>query len=204
MSGLLLRKVNSSLILSGAVAISGAVVSSYFGDLKSGSSFNQKLVALFGVLVFLSFSIIFLHILSSAIYKVLVRHRLGTSRAVAIKFAARVFGYIIIFLTTLSLLNIPIDKLLIGGAAIGIILGVAAQQSLSNFFGSVMLILTRVYTVGDNVTIVSGPLGGRYEGKVIDIGLSHTMIEEADGEKVRLPNSTMLSGAAIRTHKKIS
>ncbi|MFI5270554.1 MAG: mechanosensitive ion channel domain-containing protein [Candidatus Saccharimonadales bacterium] len=204
MSGFLLRKVNSSLILSGAIAVSGAVVSSYFGDLKNGSSFNQNLVALFGVLVFLSFSIIFLHILSSSVYQLFVRHKLGTSRAVAIKFATRVFGYVVIFLFTLSLLNISIDKLLIGGAAVGIILGVAAQQSLSNFFASVVLILTRLYTVGDNVTIVSGPLGGKYEGRVADIGLSHTVIEDEDGERVRLPNAAMLSGAAIRTHKKTS
>ncbi len=191
------RRANTGLIPSGAIAIAGAVLSSVYGNLHYGT-INQKLISFAGIAIFLMFSSVFLHIFTDALYKVTTSHNLGIARAVAIKFGVRILGYIVIFFVTLGLLEIPVGRLLIGGAAVGIILGVAAQESLSNFFASVVLIVSHLYTVGDHIVVSSGPLGGKYEGKVTDIGLTHTVILEKNGTILRLPNSTMLSGAAIR------
>lgn len=106
-------------------------------------------------------------------------------------------GYIVIFLVTLSLLGIPVDNLMLGGAALGIIIGVAAQQALANLFASIVLIMARPFSVGSYITINAGALGGEYTGSVEEIGLVHTKIKIQDGTSVLLPNAALLSGAAI-------
>jgi len=194
------RKANMGLIPSGIFMVFGGIICSVFGHVQTGS-LNQRLIAIGGLLIFMFFSTIFLHVLTGTVYKILISSHLGTSRAVAIRFMIRVFGYIVILFTILGLLHIPFGRLLIGGAAIGIILGVAAQQALANFFASVVLIISHPYSVGEKIILNSGALGGSYEGKVIDIGLTHTLIEEENGNIVHLPNATLLSNTAIRSLK---
>jgi hypothetical protein len=41
-------------------------------------------------------------------------------------------GYLVVLLTTLDLVRVPIQNLVLGGAVTGVIVGVAAQQPLSN------------------------------------------------------------------------
>jgi small-conductance mechanosensitive channel len=162
------------------------------------ASDNHKLIAFTGVLLFLIFSTIFLHILSNAIGIFIVSNRLGVGRAAAIQFILRLLGYLTILFTTLDHLGLPVGHILLGSAVLGIILGVAAQQALANFFASIVLIISHPFTVGEEITLISGGLGGTYTGNVIDIGLTHTRLREVDGNIIALPNSTLLTGATIR------
>jgi small-conductance mechanosensitive channel len=95
---------------------------------------------------------------------------------------------------------VPVGHILVGSAVLGIVLGVAAQQALANFFASIILIISHPFTVGESITIVSGGLGGSYEGMVDDIGLTHTKINLVNGNIVKLPNSALLTSAAIVKH----
>lgn len=194
------RNARAQLISDGILLVGGAIVATHFGQIQGGGVHN-KVIAIVGVLAFLVFSVLFLHVLTSSIKNFLAVRRFGASRAASIRYALRIFGYIIIFFITLSLLHIPVGKLLLGSAVVGIILGVAAQQALSNFFASIILILSHPFSVGEAVVINSGALGGRYEGTIKDIGLTHTSIRESDGTVVLLPNAAMLSGSAIRRQK---
>ena len=99
---------------------------------------------------------------------------------------------------TLNFLNVQVGKLLLGGAVLGVILGVAAQQALANFFASIVLIISHPFSVGDNIVITAGALGGEYRGIIKDIGLTHTKLREEDGHIVFLPNATILSSASVR------
>jgi len=76
-------------------------------------------------------------------------------------------------------------------------LSVAAQQSLANFFASIIIVIDRPFVVGQYITINSGALGGEYTGKVLDISFSRTRIRLEDESTVSLPNATLLSGAAV-------
>src|SRR5581483_11098225 len=107
----------------------------------------------------------------------------------------RTIGYPIILLETLSLINIPIQTLLLGSAVTGIILGVAAQQALANFFASIILLVSQPFKVGQRTFIRNGAFG-EYTGTIIDMGLTHTKLELDDGTKVLLPNAAVLSSAA--------
>lgn len=186
------------LIPLGFLAAIGAIVSAMYGKGRTGTS-DHKLIALTGVLVFVVFSVTFIHTLTNAIRGLISKHRyrLAARQAGSIRFVLRIVGYLAILLTTLELMGISVERLLLGSAVLGIILGVAAQQALANFFASIVLVISHPFSVGEYISINSGALGGKYTGTVIDIGLTHTRLQEVTGDVVLLPNSTLLSGAAF-------
>ena len=98
-------------------------------------------------------------------------------------------------LVTLDLLGVAIERLLLGGVVTGVILGIAAQQTLANLFAGVVLLLSRPFEVGDDIRLYSGSLGGLFEGRVTEIGLTYVRLETADG-LLSLPNSQVLSAAS--------
>ena len=190
------KKVKYGLFASGLMMIGGAVVGSVYFNVAD-KRIEYRVIAYCGVLIFACSAIIFLRAFTGTINKIISNRRLGAGRAGAIQLFLRVIGYIIILMGSLELMNISVSKLLLGGAIVGIILGVAAQQSLANFFASIVLIITHPYRVGEEVTLFSGSLGGKYEGVVLDIGLTHTRLKQTDGKIIYMPNATLLAGAAI-------
>jgi len=194
-------RANTRLIPCAVLFVFGAILSSTHGYARRGS-FEHRLIALAGVALFLVSATAFLHILTAAIHGSAILHRLGAGRAGAIQFVTRTFGYLAILLSGLELVGIPVGRILLGSAVLGIILGVAAQQALANVFASFVLILAHPFSVGEQVVLNSGALGGKLEGIVNDIGLTHTRLEEEDGNIIQLPNATLLSGASVIVRKK--
>jgi small-conductance mechanosensitive channel len=194
------QEANVRMLPSAVLFVAGAIISSDNGDVRHGN-FDHKVMALVGVFFFVIFATAFLRVLTKTVAKQVSLQHLSVGRAAALQFVLRTVGYIAIFLTTLDLIGIPVGKLLLGGAALGIILGVAAQQALANFFASVVMIISHPLAVGEKVIINSGGLGGKYEGTIKDIGLTHTKLENVDGDLVLLPNAALLSGATITMDK---
>lgn len=190
------RKANVKLVLCVFLSVVGLSIGIANGGIKRGGV-NHKLIASAGVLFFLIFAIIFLEVLTNALHKTIVSKRLGVGRAAALQFIVRLFGYLAILILSLSLVGVPVGHLLLGSAVLGIILGVAAQQALANFFASIVLIVSHPFTVGEHLTLISGALGGKHIGTIVDIGLTHTKLQEKNGTIIALPNSTLLTGAAI-------
>src|SRR5690242_20246984 len=83
-------------------------------------------------------------------------------------------------------------QLLVGGALTGVIVGIAAQQPLSNLFAGLVLLITRPLAVGQWVRIHSGALGGPLEGSVIEMGLIYTTLS-TEHEILHIPNSGLLN-----------
>jgi small-conductance mechanosensitive channel len=195
------RQARLKLIASGILIIFGADLADHYGKIHH-KAFHDHLLSYLGDLIFVVFGVVFLHALTKVMQKLIANRRLGAGRAASIQFMLRLIGYVIILLGLLDYLNVPVGKLLLGGAVLGVILGVAAQQALGNFFASIILIIAHPYSVGADITITSGALGGKYVGRVKDIGLTHTAIKQANGRVVLLPNAMVLAGAAISRHKK--
>ncbi len=164
-------------------------------------SIDSRLFSLFGVILFASFATIFLVSATKALRHILADSRLKIGHVSVLLFVVRIIGYAIIVLATLSLLGVPVGSLIVGGAALGIILGVAAQQALSNIFASFVLIIARPFATGDYVTINAGGFGREYSGEIKDVGLTHTQLKEKDGVTVLLPNSALLQWATISPQK---
>jgi small-conductance mechanosensitive channel len=121
-------------------------------------------------------------------------HRAGASAASAVRVIVSIVGYLFVVLGLLQLLNIDLGNLLLGGAVTGVVLGIAAQQTLSNFFAGLVLIFARPYMPGQRVIVRTGALGGPFEGLIISAGLIFTTIQTDTGP-VNLPNSGLMSAA---------
>ncbi|HEU4480774.1 MAG TPA: mechanosensitive ion channel family protein [Actinomycetota bacterium] len=185
-----------------AVAIAGFVVGRTFGQFKNdklaaggGDPAGQaeRLMAVGGAVVVLVAGILAVRYLGTAVRRA-IEEKGEDGRATAIVFVMSLFGYAIVILATIAVLDVKIEKLLLGGALTGVIVGIAAQQSLGNFFAGIVLLLVRPFAVGDHVVLRSGPLGGEYEGRVIDMSLFYVDII-TDRGPVKLPNAGVLASA---------
>ena len=76
----------------------------------------------------------------------------------------------------------------------GVVIGIAAQQTLGNFFAGLVLMFARPFVVGQRVIIRSGAMGGPFEGVIAGIGIMYTSITTADA-LINLPNSGVLAAA---------
>lgn len=121
-------------------------------------------------------------------------HRAGPTAATPLRVASLLLGYLIVALCGLDLLAVPVGKLLVGGAVTGVILGIAAQQSLSNLFAGVVLLFARPYVPGEAIRIRSGAFGGSLDGVVTSVGLLYTTLDTTDGV-INIPNAGLLAAA---------
>ena len=71
----------------------------------------------------------------------------------------------------------------LGSAALAV--GLSLQGSLANFAGSVLILVTRPFRVGDYIISSGG------EGTVRDIGLVFTEIQTPDNRQITLPNGAL-------------
>lgn len=128
--------------------------------------------------------------------RAMLQPKMGSSHATMVRVVIVLIGWATILTVTLDLLGIPIGRLILGGAVTGVLLGIAAQQTLANLFAGIVLLLARPFDVGDDIKLFSGPLGGPFEGKVLEIGLAYVRLETDDGTTTHLPNAQVLSAAA--------
>ncbi|MTD16928.1 mechanosensitive ion channel [Nakamurella sp. YIM 132087] len=119
----------------------------------------------------------------------------GPSAGAAVRLVVIIGGYAIVLLSTLTLLGVSARNLLVGGAVTGVVIGIAAQQTLGNFFAGIVLFFARPYVPGQRVKIRSGALGGPFEGVIVRAGMMYTLIETDDEGPVNLPNAALLGSA---------
>lgn len=95
---------------------------------------------------------------------------------------ARIVVIVMFAVIAVSQLGISITPLIaaVGGLAVGV--SFALQGPVSNYGAGLVIILTRMYRVGDTVTIQ-----GR-TGLVEDISLATTVLLTEDGERIVIPN----------------
>jgi len=81
-----------------------------------------------------------------------------------------------------SIFEMQITALLASAGVFGLAVAFAAQDSIANIFGTVMLLTDKPFKLGDRVTI------DNTDGNVEAIGLRSTRIRNLDGHLVSLPN----------------
>jgi small-conductance mechanosensitive channel len=120
--------------------------------------------------------------------------RIGLGHASVVRWVLTVAGYVIILFSVLGLLQVNVASLLLGGAVTGVVVGIAAQQSLGNVFAGVVLLLSRPFAVGDDIRLRSGALAGELNGKVTGMGLTYVALLTEDGP-LSVPNAQVLAAA---------
>jgi small-conductance mechanosensitive channel len=177
----------------GLVAVAALVVGSALGSVH-GPALRPRVVVWSSAVVFLVFGVIATRRASAGLGH-MVTTRTMPSAGAAVRLVTTGVGYLIIICAELGLLDVSIDHLLVGAGLAGIVLGIAAQQSLGNVFASVVLLLAKPFTVGERIRIRSGTLGGIFDATVMGVSLTYVTVDTDDGI-LKIPNSVMLATAA--------
>lgn len=189
--------VRAALVL--VLAVAGLVVASagqirrFRGPPIDPVTSSELLLAIAGSCLWLVFGVIALRMFVRGVRAATGGH-LGDSRAKPLGTVLSAVGYVIILLALLQVLDVKITGLLLGGALTGVIVGIAAQQTLGNFFAGIVLLLNRPFSQGELIVLRSGPLGGEYEGIVTEMGLFYVRLQTEYGP-VQLPNAGVLASA---------
>jgi len=99
----------------------------------------------------------------------------------------KVFVIVIGGLAILSNLDIDIIPLLTGLSIGGLALALAAQDTLKNFFGSIMIFIDRPFQVGDWIS------SGDIDGTVEEVGFRATRIRTFANSVTYVPNGNLVS-----------
>ncbi len=91
-----------------------------------------------------------------------------------------IFGIILI----LGVWGVDVTPFIAGLGIAGLAISFAIQDSLSNIFGGISILLDKVYKVGDRIALDSGEVGN-----VADVGLRSTRLRTFDNEIIIVPNS---------------
>ena len=84
-----------------------------------------------------------------------------------------------------AILGMKITALVAGAGIAGLAVALAAKDTLANFFGSVMIMLDKPFTVGERVSLDS------LTGTVEKIGFRSTRIRSLSGHMYSIPNSKL-------------
>ena len=104
------------------------------------------------------------------------------------------FGFV--GLVVLGLWEVDLGGLLVGAGFLGIVVGLAARQTLGSLIAGFVLMFSRPFTIGDWVQV------GDEEGIVTDITIFNTRLENFDGEYVIIPNDRVSDRAITNRSQK--
>lgn len=96
-----------------------------------------------------------------------------------------------LFLVVLSIHGIKITAFLASAGIVGIAIGLAAKETLSDILSGIFLITDQPARIGDRVKIESPGRHWGGWGDVIDVGLRRTQIRNTDGVIVNYPNNVL-------------
>lgn len=102
-----------------------------------------------------------------------------------------VIAIIVIFLTTLSLLSIPITAFAFLSGAIAIGFGFGAQNIINNFISGWILMGEKPIRIGDFLEVDGA------KGTIEEIGTRSTRIRRVDGVHMLVPNSSFIENTVI-------
>jgi len=87
-----------------------------------------------------------------------------------------------------NIFGLNISALLAGAGVIGLAMALAAQDTLANFFGSIMILADKPFNVGDRVRF------GAIDGTIESVGFRSTRIRALDGNIFQVPNRQIVDG----------
>jgi small-conductance mechanosensitive channel len=121
---------------------------------------------------------------------------IGQAHAGVVRYVLVLVGVFAILVFALLIAGVQVSQLLVSGAVVGVLLGIAAQQSLANLFAGLVLLFARPFRVGDHVRFRAGVLSGQIEGTVVDVSLTYVRLETDEGN-VLIPNAQALAAAVL-------
>jgi MscS family membrane protein len=90
----------------------------------------------------------------------------------------------------------PMTSVIAGLGVGGLAIGLAAQDMIKNFFGSIMIFSDRPFEMGDRIQV------GSFDGTVEIVGFRSTRIRTLDGHLVTIPNGTLANDSIRNVAKR--
>lgn len=106
-------------------------------------------------------------------------------RLTILKLTDNIMKYLIIvigFVMVLGEFGVDTKSLIASLSAVGVVVGLAFQDTLKDFFNGIFILIEDQYRVGDTVTI------GGFKGEVLSIGMKTTKIKAYTGEVKMISN----------------
>ncbi|RVU46724.1 mechanosensitive ion channel family protein [Lujinxingia sediminis] len=112
-----------------------------------------------------------------------------------LKRVMRLAVLVVMVITVIQQWGYDVTSLIAGLGLGGLAFALAAQSTLSNWFGSVMILTDRPFSIGDLVESEHG------EGRVVEIGLRSTQIRTFDRTIITVPNADIATTAVANLSK---
>jgi len=103
----------------------------------------------------------------------------------------RVMLYLLVAIVALSILNVPMTSIVTVIGTVGIAIGLALQNSLSNLAGGFIILFSKPFKCGDLIEIDSSL------GTVDSIGILYTKIITPDNKSIFIPNGKITDAKII-------
>jgi len=100
--------------------------------------------------------------------------------------------YAVAVILALDIMGINVMPFVAGAGVLGIAIGFAAKDTLSNLIAGILLIIDRPFEIGDRIQVWSAPAGSSSWGDVLDIGLRATKIRTTDNIIIVIPNNEIM------------
>jgi len=99
--------------------------------------------------------------------------------------------FVVSGLLVLAVWEVNLGNLLLGAGVLGVVIGLAARETLGAVIAGFILLFARPFTVGDWVVIA------QREGTVENITIFNTRLRTVDGEQVTIPNDRVASEEVV-------
>lgn len=131
-----------------------------------------------------------------------------------------IIGYVFSIVAAISYIGSIPEVLLAGATFSGLIIGLAAQPVLSNFFSGLLMLITGMIKPGSQVRILTwhipfqwsflpgykyfspDSIYAGYMGTVLEIGLFYTKVLTEEGQILKIPNTILATDAGIVEYEK--
>ncbi|MEA3496292.1 MAG: mechanosensitive ion channel, partial [Bacteroidota bacterium] len=157
-------------------------------------------ISVFGMLIFYKFVDVLGEYMKKAADK--TKSKLDDQLVPLVTKALKVFVVILGIIFILQNFGLKITGLLAGLSIGGLALALAAQDTLKNFFGSVMIFLDKPFHIGDWI------VAGDVDGTVEEVGFRSTRIRTFQNSLITIPNAKLtndkVDNMGLRVYRRLS
>lgn len=104
------------------------------------------------------------------------------------------FLFIVLFMIIINSVGVKTISIAAIIGTVGLAIGLAMKDNLSNFAGGVMILLSKPLRSGDFIRAQN------LEGTVEKIGIMHTILRTADNKTIYIPNGPLSTGSIINNN----
>ena len=144
------------------------------------------------VVIALAITFIVARIVSKTLEKVFEKTPFPENIEKGIIKASKYVVYILGLFTIFSIIGFDITSILVGLGAFSIAISFATSNIIQNFVSGILVLGDRAFKIGDEIKIQA------CEGRVVNIGIGTTVVEDEDCNTIFIPNSIFITNPVTR------